>query len=290
MNRLLVLQAILDNNSFTKAAKQLGYTQSSVSQMINALENEYDMKILKRSRTGVQLTPQGMTLYPHIQETIRQYQSLQETAHAIHGLKTGTVRLGAITSVSCYWLPELFKAFKTKYPGINFILQQGDYGTLLKWIKTGQVDFGLMTAEYGDDLDKTVIHNTEMQAVLPKEHPLAKLKAIPLSKLVDDPFILVEGGGYSEPLIAFEKAGIEPPNVKYRIQDDYTIMAMVEAGLGISILSELVSTRTNFDVICRPTIPKVNRPVAIVCRDKQTIPVASQYFIDFLIENKNKLS
>jgi DNA-binding transcriptional LysR family regulator len=181
----------------------------------------YDMKILKRSRTGVQLTPQGMTLYPHIQETIRQYQSLQETAHVIHGLKTGTVRLGAITSVSCYWLPELFKAFKTKYPGINFILQQGDYGTLLKWIKTGQVDFGLMTAEYGDDLDKTVIHNTEMQAVLPKEHPLAKLKTIPLAKLVDDPFILVEGGGYSEPLIAFEKAGIEPPNVKYRIQDDY---------------------------------------------------------------------
>jgi DNA-binding transcriptional LysR family regulator len=66
-------------------------------------------------------------------------------------------------------------------------------------------------------------------------------------------------------------------------------MAMVEAGLGISILSELVSTRTNFDVICRPTIPKVNRPVAIVCRYKQTIPVASQYFIDFLIKSKNKL-
>ncbi|WP_054658672.1 LysR family transcriptional regulator [Apilactobacillus ozensis] len=289
MNKLLALKAILDNNSFTKAAKQLGYTQSSVSQMINALEDEYDMKILKRSRTGVELTPQGETLYPYIQETIRQYQSLRETAHAIRGLKTGTVRLGAITSVSCYWLPDLFKAFKMKYPDIDFVLQQGDYGTLLKWIKTGEVDFCLMTAEYGDGLDKTIIHNTEMKAFVPQNHPLAQLKTIPLAKLADDPFILVEGGGYSEPLTAFKNAGVKAPNVKYRIQDDYTIMAMVEAGLGVSILSELVATRTNFKVVCRPTSPKVNRPVAVVCRDKQTLPIASQYFIDFLIQHKNKL-
>ncbi|GAA6237200.1 LysR family transcriptional regulator [Apilactobacillus micheneri] len=279
----------MENNSFTKAAKTLGYTQSSVSQMINSLENEYDMKILERSRTGVKLTPQGKTLYPYIQEAISKYQSLQETAHDIRGLKTGTVRIGAITSVSCYWLPSLFKEFKKKYPGINFVLQQGDYGDLLNLVKTGQVDFSIMTAKYGDGLDKTIIHNTEMKAFLPKNHPLANLREIPLSKLAKDPFILVEGGGYSEPLKAFDDAGLKCPEVKYQIQDDYTIMAMVEAGLGVSILSELVATRTNFDVVCRPTNPKVNRPVAIVSRSKETIPIASQYFIDFIIQNKEKL-
>ncbi len=284
------MKSILENNSFTKAAKTLGYTQSSVSQMINSLENEYDMKILERSRVGVKLTPQGKTLYPYIQEAISKYQSLQETAHDIRGLKTGTIRIGAITSVSCYWLPKLFEEFKKKYPGINFVLQQGDYGDLLNLVKTGQVDFSIMTAKYGDGLDKIIIHNTEMKAFIPKNHPLAKMKQIPLAKLVNDPFILVEGGGYSEPLNAFKNAGVQKPDVKYEIQDDYTIMAMVEAGLGVSILSELVATRTDFDVVCRPTVPKINRPVAIVSRNKETIPIASQYFIDFVIKNKDRLN
>ncbi|UQS85753.1 LysR family transcriptional regulator [Apilactobacillus apisilvae] len=280
---------MLDNNSFTKAANQLGYTQSSVSQMIRSLESEYDMQILKRSRTGIELTVQGKTLYPYIHETIRQYQSLQETAHAIHGLKTGTVKLGAITSVSCYWLPDLFKRFKEEYPGIDFVLKQGDYGTLLRWVKTGEVDFAIMTADYGEGLDKILIRNTEMKAFVPKNHSLAKLSTIPLAKLSDDPFILVQGGGYSEPLKAFKQIGINEPNVKYQIQDDYTIMAMVEAGLGVSILSELVAKRTDFDIVCRPVNPKVTRPVSVVCQDKKTMPIASKYFVEFLIENKNKL-
>ncbi|MBW1606043.1 LysR family transcriptional regulator [Lactobacillus sp. Sy-1] len=288
MNRLLVIEAILKTNSFTKAAELLGYTQSSVSQMVASLEKEFNIQILKRSRHGVQLTPEGRELYPYIVQTIRQYQALKETASSIRGLKTGTVRIGAITSVSCYWLPELFKEFRREYPDIEFVLQQGDYGMILNWLKNGVIDFGLMTADYGDGFNKQIIHTTQMNAFLPVDHPLAKLDEVPIEKLCDDPFILVEGGGYSEPLEAFNKANVKP-NVRYRIQDDYTIMAMVEAGLGISILSELVFKRTNFNVVSKPVSPAVKRPVAVVYRDKETLPIASQYFIEFLVANREKL-
>ncbi|MEJ6400977.1 LysR family transcriptional regulator [Nicoliella lavandulae] len=288
MNRLLVIEAILQTNSFTKAAELLGYTQSSVSQMVASLEKEFNIQILKRSRNGVQLTPEGKELYPFIIQTIRQYQALKETASSIRGLKTGTVKIGAITSVSCYWLPDLFKEFQAEYPDIEFVLQQGDYGMILNWLKNGVIDFGLMTADYGEGFHKHIIHTTQMKAFLPLGHPLAKLDRIPIEKLADDPFILVEGGGYSEPLEAFSNAGVKP-NVKYRIQDDYTIMAMVEAGLGISMLSELVFSRTNFNVVSKPVEPAVERPVAVVYRDKQTLPIASQYFIEFLIKNRKRL-
>lgn len=288
MNRLLVLETIIQMQSFTKAAKVLGYTQSSVSQMVAGLEKEFGIQILKRSRNGVSLTAEGAEIYPLIIQTLRQYQALQERAAALTGLKTGTVRIGAITSVSSYWLPELFKSFKAQYPNIEFVLQQGDYGMILDWLKRGEIDFGLMTAEYGEGFHKVVLHQTEMKVFLPSQHPLANEKTLPIESLANDPFILVEGGGYSEPLAAFERAGVQP-NVRYRIQDDYTIMAMVEAGLGISILSELVSTRTNFDVLAKSIEPKVMRPVSIVYRDKATLPIASQYFIDFLIEHEQDL-
>ncbi|UQS86192.1 LysR family transcriptional regulator (plasmid) [Nicoliella spurrieriana] len=288
MNRLLVIEAILKTNSFTKAAQLLGYTQSSVSQMVASLEKEFHIQILKRSRHGVKLTPEGRELYPYIIQTIHQYQALKETASSIRGLKTGTVRIGAITSVSCYWLPTLFKQFREEYPDIEFVLQQGDYGMILNWLKSGLIDFGLMTAEYGDGFEKHIIHTTEMNAFLPANHPLANLDRVPIEKLCDDPFILVEGGGYSEPLEAFSRAHMTP-DVRYRIQDDYTIMAMVEAGLGISILSELVYQRTDFNIVSKPVEPAVKRPVAVVHRDKETLPIASQYFIEFLIDNQSQL-
>ncbi|MBS9335276.1 LysR family transcriptional regulator [Fructobacillus sp. M1-13] len=288
MNRLLVLETIIQMKSFTKAAEALGYTQSSVSQMVLGIEKEFGMQILKRSRNGVSLTAEGEALYPYIVQTLRTYQALQERAASLKGLETGMVRIGAITSVSCYWLPELFKKFQEKYPNIEFVLQQGDFGMILDWLKRGEIDFGLMTAEYGDGFNKVVLHETEMKAFLPSKHPLAKLDSVPIEKLACDPFILVEGGGYSEPMKAFEEAGVIP-HVRYRIQDDYTIMAMVEAGLGVSILSELVASRTDFDVVAKSIEPKVTRPVAAVYRDKATLPIASQYFIDFLVENQKAL-
>ncbi|MCO0832010.1 LysR family transcriptional regulator [Fructobacillus sp. W13] len=288
MNRLLVLETIIQLKSFTKAAEALGYTQSSVSQMMAALEKEFGIQILKRSRNGVSLTAEGEELYPYIVQALRQYQALEERAASLKGLDTGTVRIGAITSVSCYWLPPLFKSFQEKYPNIEFVLQQGDFGMIVDWLKRGEIDFGLMTSEYGDGFNKVILHETEMKVFLPSGHPLAKLDAVPIEKMTDDPFILVEGGGYSEPLAAFEKAGLTP-DVRYRIQDDYTIMAMVEAGLGIGILSELVDSRTNFEVVAKSVLPAVKRPVAVVYRDKETLPIAAQYFIDFMVKHQKDL-
>ncbi|CAI2636937.1 LysR family transcriptional regulator [Apilactobacillus kunkeei] len=288
MNRFIVLEAVLRNKSFTKAAEQLGYTQSSVSQMMSNLEKEFNMHILKRSRSGVELTPDGEKLYPHIRQALRQYRGLIDTANAINGLQSGTVRIGAITSVSCYWLPDLFKEFKALYPQINFVLNQGDYGTIIDWLKTDQIDFAIMTAEYGEGFNKTIVHNTNMNAFIPVDHPYANADSVPIEALADDPFILVEGGGYSEPLEAFKRSGVTP-NVRYKIQDDYTIMAMVEAGLGVSILSELVYRRTDFNIVSKPVDPNVTRPVAIVYKSKDELPIASQHFAKFIIDRKEEL-
>ena len=288
MNRYIALQKIIELGSFTKAAESLGYTQSSISQMIASLESELSMKLLTRSRYGVKLTIEGADLYPFIERSIYQYRSMLEKANEIKGLETGIIRVGTISSVTCHWMPQLINGFKKEYPNVQFLFHQGDYTLIPEWIASGQIDFGFINPNADTNLNTKTIKTGEMLAVLPKNHPLAKKKSISLSDLTDEPYILLEEGHYSEPMAAFETAGIIP-NIQYTIHDDYAIMMMVEEGLGVSILAELILRRTNYDIICLPLNPPITRTLAVGYKDWDSLPIASKYFIEYLMEHKNEL-
>lgn len=288
MNRYIALQKIIELGSFTKAAEALGYTQSSISQMIASLENELSMRLLTRSRTGIKLTIEGKELYPFIERSIIQYRVMQEKANEIKGLQTGIIRVGTISSVTCHWMPQLIKGFQVLYPNVQFLFHQGDYSSIQEWIKTGAVDFGFITPPAVTDLKTITIKDGEMLAVLPQNHPLATHDSVHLEEIADESFILLEEGHYSEPINAFYSMGLEP-NIKYTIHDDYAIMTMVEAGLGISILAELMLRRTNYNIVCLPIEPPIFRTLAIGYKDKDSLPIASKYFIEYLTENADKL-
>ena len=120
MNHYLALQKVVELGSFSKAAEALGYTQSAMSQMIAALENELSIKLLNRSRTGARLTPEGEALYPQIERLNSQYRAVQERADEIKGLETGIIRMGTIASISTHWLPILIREFQKRYPKVEF--------------------------------------------------------------------------------------------------------------------------------------------------------------------------
>lgn len=288
MNRYIALQKIIELGSFTKAAEALGYTQSSVSQMISSLENELGIKLLTRSRTGVNLTIEGRDLYPYIERSILQYQAMYEKANEIKGLETGIIRVGTITSITCHWMPQLIKGFQKLYPHVQFLFHQGDYSSIQEWIKTGAVDFGFITPPAVKDMETIDIRDGEMLIVLPSNHPLASRPRVKLEEISEEPFILLEEGNYSEPINAFTSAGLKP-NIKYTIHDDFAIMTMVEAELGISILAKLMLRRTNYNIVCLPADPPIYRKLAIGYKDKNSLPIASKYFIKYLIENIDDL-
>lgn len=288
MNRYIALQKIMELGSFTKAAEALGYTQSSISQMIASLENELSIKLLIRSRHGVKLTIEGTELYPFIERTILQYRAMQEKVNEIKGLETGIIRVGTFSSITCHWMPQLIKGFQQRYPNVQFLFHQGDYTSIQEWIKTGAVDFGFVTPPAVTDLETIIMKDGEMLAILPKNHPLAGRTSIRVDEISGDPYILMEEGHFSEPLNAFEAAGLKP-NIKYTIHDDYAVMTMVEAGLGVSILAELVLQRTNFDIAKIPLDPPIYRTLAIAYKDRHSLPVASQYFIKYLMEKVEEL-
>ena len=144
MNRYLVLQRIVELGSFTKAALELHLTQSAVSQSISSLEDELHIKLLNRNRGGVDLTPEGKLLYPHIEKVCYELRAVKERASELQGLESGTVRIATMGSISAHWLPSLIAAFQKEHPNIEFALLQGDYAATAEWIKSGAVDFGFV--------------------------------------------------------------------------------------------------------------------------------------------------
>lgn len=288
MKRFIALQKIVELGSFSKAAKNLGYTQSALSQMIFSLESEFSIKLLNRFRTGTKLTLEGEKIYPLIEKTVNQYFTVIEKVKEIRGLETGIIRMGTLASISAHWIPSVLKGFQSLYPEVEFVIHQGDYTSIQEWIKTGAIDFGFVNPKAVNGLKIIELKKGEMLAVLPESHLLAKEKIIPLDRLAEETFILLEEGHYYEPLEVFKQIG-KSPNIKYTIHDDYAIMTMVEAGLGISILAELVLRRTNYHISLHQTNPPVYRMLAIGYKDEESLPIASRKFIEYLIEHLDEL-
>ncbi len=281
MNRYITFQKIVELGSFTRAAQALGYTQSAVSQMIASLEDELSIQLLYRSRVGIRLTPEGEDLYPFIRGTVLQYQAMLGKAGEIRGLETGVVRIGTISSISCHWLPRLIKEFGEQYPKVQFVLHQGDYTTIPEWVRTGEADFGFVNPDAVQGMCTQFLKEGELRAVLPADHPLAAEPFVELKQLAGEPFLLLEEGALSEPLEAFSQIGLKP-NIRLRVHDDYSILSMIETGLGVSILPELVLQRTGYRVAVRPVKPAVTRKIGLVFKDKDALPIAAKYFIRFL--------
>lgn len=106
---------------------------------------------------------------------------------------------------------------------------------------------------------------------------------ISLQELTNDPFILLDEGEISEPLMIFKQNNFEP-NIQYQVYDDYSIMSMIEQGLGISILPKLVLSRCPYNIVMKSISPPVVRTISLAYKDKRVLPIASRSFIDFIIE------
>ncbi|MBP5662275.1 MAG: LysR family transcriptional regulator, partial [Clostridia bacterium] len=250
-----------------------------------SLEREVSFKLLVLTRSGVRLTPEGEQIYPFLQRIVSAKRELAGKVNELNGLESGEVRIGVFSSLSQHVLPGLMKAFGDLYPGIQFVLYQGDNKTMPDWLKSGLIDFAFMYPSAATDLKTDVVAQEQCLAVLPAGHPLAAHQEIPLRALAKEPLILVEeGGSVNTALEAFEKARLTP-NIRFRIQDDATILAMIEEGFGVSILSDMTLAHSAHKVVARPTVPKVERTLTVAYPDPVFLPIAAKRFLNYMYEH-----
>ena len=279
--KYLAFVKTVEKGSFTKAAQDLNYAQSSVSKMVADLEKEWDMLLLERSKSGVKLTSDGEQIIPFLRKILNDYYELEGHICQMKGLETGTVRIGTFSSVAINWLPNIFARSQQDYPGIEYEMLLGDYGEVEQWIEEGRVDCGFLRLPTIAGFDTILLKQDEYKVVLPAAHPLAQKETIGMDDLNDQPFLLLEHGGKTEVSDLLERFHVHP-DIRFTTWEDFAIMAMAEKGLGIGILPDMILRRTPYKIAIRPLQEPYYRKIGLALKDRERITPALKKFIEYL--------
>lgn len=264
LSKYEVFNTVVELGSLTRAAERLNLTQSGVSHAIAGLESEFGFPLLTRDRSGVSLTGNGEHILEYIRKTLHCNEKLKQEVAAINGLETGTVRIGTFATVSAQWLPGIIKHFQNRYPAIEIRLLEGDYDDIDGWISSGAVDFGFVSLPVSKAFEAVPLKKDRMLCILPQEHPLGQRNVISFDQIKEEPFIMPKWG-YDNDVTRTLKENQVNPNVKYEVEGDQAIIAMVQNGLGISILPEMVLFR----------VPETVRVVKLAGQHYRTIGIAA---------------
>lgn len=145
----------------------------------------------------------------------------------------------------------------------------------------GHVDSGFLRLPARGALETMFLEEDRLLAILPEGHPLSAQERVPLAALCEESFLLLEKGAKAEIAALFERAGLTPC-VRFTTWDDYAVMSMVESGLGLSILPELILRRIPYRLAIRPLDVPATRRIGFAVRSFDRAPLAVRRFLDYL--------
>lgn len=273
-----------EQGSLSRAARILGYTQPGISRMIHSLEEELGFPLLIRTKKGVELTPNGKTVLPYLEETVRAARLTHETSASILGLLSGTLTIGCYYSVSSMILPPLLKRFGTDYPRVRIILREGTNAELAEALENRTIDFSLAAPTPESlECDHIPILEDELVVWLPPSHPLAGKAAFPLEALASYPFIITQSGQDTDIDRLLSKYHIHP-DLHFATKDAYSTYRMVEAGLGISFNQSLFAKGWKGNVVTLPFDPPQVIHLGISIPSLKEASPAAKKFIQYVEE------
>lgn len=270
----------VDLGSFSKAAKELAYTPSGVSQLISALEKDVGFSVLERTRSGVKPTENGKRILPIARAIIQEEDRLFQMSAELKGLSVGSVTIGSYPSVASHWLPKVLKAFREQFPNIEIRVMEGIHQEISEWLDNKEVDFGFMSYDPRTTYDWIPLAHDPMIAVLPANHPLANEKCYPLEECSNEDFIMPGKGQDIDTLGVLSRHDLHP-RIAYETIETAATLGMIEAGMGITITNSLSTEKYDFKVSKVPIEPSEAILVGIAIPDKSTCAPAARHFIEF---------
>ncbi len=269
---------VVELKSLTRAAEALGYTQSGVTHMMDALENELGLTLLQRGRSGAGLTSDGAELAPYVRAVCDRERVLRNKASELKGLVSGTLRVGTFTSISVQWFPSILRSFRGAYPDIRVEMWNDSDLKLEELLMHGTIDCAFVEIPTLNPFDVEWLARDPIYAIVPEEHPLAARGDVGMEDLADYPFIWEsEDAAYSE---SWSRRFVPKKQPEMSTTDDYAIMAMVENGLGVSVLPELVMAHSDRRIVRKELRPAVYRDLGIAVNIGQKPSAAARAFIE----------
>lgn len=238
IHQLRYFVEVVRTSSFTRAAERCHVTQPTLSQQVRKLEETLGEPLLQRRREGVRLTSFGHAFYGRALAILAEVKAAQDEAASFRGELKGSLHLGIIPTVAPYLMPRLLKDSLKRFPQITFRITEDTTQNLLQAMREGRLDMSLLSLPIsGNEWVSAELLRDEILVALPKGHTLGGKSRINLQWLAGEPVVLMQEAHClrGQSLSLCTQAGWQPEVFFYSAQID-TLLAMVEAGLGISFI------------------------------------------------------
>ena len=283
--KIKILLAAIDKGSLTRAGQALGYTQSYLTQIMKAFEDEVGFPLLVKTNRGVEPTPEAKALLPSMRRLVESEEQFDQEVAELHGLRKGTIRIGTFVSTSVYWVPQIIEHFRNNYPQVVFQIEELGHDEMIDGLADGSLDIALMSYP-GDktSIDFIPVLEDPMMIVFPQDHELGRYDQVPVDKLKDYPFIMTYRSYDKDPHRVFEDAGFTP-EVRYYSRDDFAVLSMVQRGLGLAILPELTIEEFPGNYETRLLEPEYYRTLGIGLRSYEYAGPLAKFVIRYIMKN-----
>lgn len=242
--RLQVFHAVARLLSFTKAAEVLHMTQPAVTFQIRQLEEQFDTRLFDRAHNRVSLTEAGHVAFEYAEIIFEKYSEMENAIREITGNISGSLTLGASTTISEYMLPALLGDFNAKNPEVLLRLRVSNTEGIVSMVENNVIDLGVVEGPVTNkNLLVEVCRKDDLVVVVPPDHELAKQKSVSVKKMLDYPFICREEGSGTREVVAehLKAQGIGKHALKACLElgSPEAIKGAIQAGMGISVLSSV---------------------------------------------------
>ena len=272
--KLEALLISVQEGSFTRAAQTLGCTQSGLTHMMNALEQEVGFPLLDRGHHGTRLTERGQQLEPAIRQFLAAGRELEAQMDAIRRQESQWIRVGAYSSMAVHWLPAILQSFRQTLPNVRVDVQMGGIEELYGWVRTGEVDLAFVSRQ--DDLKADFLSLKEdvLVAILPEDAQWDGWTSFPVSEFEGREFLMPALGFNRDIMPMFRRHRVHP-RIHRTTVDDPVVISMVAHGLGVSIMTELIMAgRNETSVRVLPIEPRAFRELGIIVRSRRELKPA----------------
>jgi LysR family transcriptional regulator, hydrogen peroxide-inducible genes activator len=283
LQQLRYFCAIADTGSFSRAAQQTHVSQPSLSQQIRKLEDELGVRLFDRLGRTVQLTALGRAFLPRARAVLSELEAARSDVVERKTSVSGPISIGVIPTIAPYFLPPILSTFAQKYPEARVTVAEEITPLLLERLRVGTMDVAIVALPLparGHEFQSLPLMIERLYAVLPKQHSLAKRRALLLKELQDDAFLLLRDGHcFRETAIAACKRARLNPKIVFESGQFSSILSMVSAGLGISIVPAMAIEKRPGCTFIPLDDERAARTIGAVTLNGRSLTRASEAFL-----------
>jgi DNA-binding transcriptional LysR family regulator len=191
--RLQVFHTVARLLSFTKAAETLHMTQPAVTFQVRQLEEYFNTRLFDRTHNRISLTEAGARVYEYSDKIFELYGEMENAVREMTGEISGSLTIGASTTIAEYMLPALLGDFRAKYPDVSIHLKVSNTDGIVSMVENNTIDLGVVEAPVSNkNLVVDECRRDHLVAIVPPGHPVAGHETIKLEELLEYPFICRE--------------------------------------------------------------------------------------------------